>query len=89
MIMTNAMKAALDDAYNRGRQAGKMEAAHKAYLRGKEVGMKEQALEDFQDEKRRNEQLYAWAYEQGAMDALAKHGIIEIDDIEGESEENG
>ena len=66
MFMTQAMKEAIDKAYERG------------YARGRA----EKAVEAFEDEKRRNEQLYAWAYEQGAMDALAKHGMIEIDDLE-------
>lgn len=68
--MTQAMKEAIDKAYERG------------YARGRA----EKALEAFEDEKRRNEQLYAWAYEQGAMDALAKQGIIDIDEIAKELE---
>ena len=67
MFMTQAMKEAIDKAYERG------------YARGRA----EKAIEAFEDEKRRNEQLYTWAYEQGAMDALAKQGIIEIDDLKG------
>ena len=65
MFMTQAMKEAIDKAYERG------------YARGRA----EKAIEAFEDEKRRNEQLYSWAYEQGARDALAKQGIIELDDI--------
>lgn len=66
MFMTNAMKEAIDKAYNRG------------YA----TGYAEKAIEAFEDEKRRNEQLYKWAYEQGAMDALAKAGVMELDDLE-------
>lgn len=66
MFMTNAMKEAIDKAYERGYATGRAE----------------HALEAFEDEKRRNEQLYKWAYEQGAYDALAKAEIIEIEDME-------
>lgn len=50
--------------------------------RGYATGRAEHAIEAFEDEKRRNEQLYKWAYEQGAMDALAKAGVMELDDLE-------
>lgn len=66
MFMTNAMKEAIDKAYERGYATGRAE----------------HALEAFEDEKRRNEQLYKWAYEQGAYDALAKAEIVEIEDME-------
>ena len=66
MFMTNAMKEAIDKAYERGYATGRAE----------------HALEAFEDEKRRNEQLYKWAYAQGAYDALAKAGIVEIEDLE-------
>ena len=65
MFMTTAMKEAIDKAYERG------------YARGRA----EKTIEAFEDEKRRNEQLYSWAYEQGAQDALAKQGIIDLDGI--------
>ena len=65
MIMTKAMKEALDEAYEKGYAAGRADMQ----------------VEAFNDEKRRNEQLYTWAYEQGAMDALAKHGVIDVDDV--------
>lgn len=73
MIMTKAMKEAIDNAYARGYAAGQAD----------------KAVEAFNDEARRNEQLYTWAYNQGAMDAMAKHGIIEIDDLVKELEEAG
>ena len=71
MIMTKTMKEAIDNAYARGYAAGQAD----------------KAIEAFHDEARRNEQLYSWAYNQGAQDALAKQGIIEIDDIIKELEE--
>ena len=46
MFMTNAMKEAIDKAYERGYATGRAE----------------HALEAFEDEKRRNEQLYKWAF---------------------------
>ena len=73
MFMTKTMKEAINEAYERGRKAG----------------IAEKSVEAFEDEKRRNEQLYAWAYNQGAQDALAKQGIIDLDEIKEACKELG
>ena len=59
------MKQALDDAYQRG----------------KEAGMAEKAFEMAEDEKRRLEYVYRWGYELGAEDAAAKLGVVDIDEV--------
>lgn len=90
MLMTKAMKKAIDEAYERGYELGYSEQAHDAYCKGYEAGKKEQLVEFYEDEKRRLGQVYEWAYQLGSEDALAKHGIVEIENIEEETkgEEN-
>ena len=65
MLMTKAMKEALAEAYEKGRQAG----------------IAERAVEAFEDDKRRLTDVYRWGYQLGAEDAAAKLGVIEIDDL--------
>lgn len=81
MLMTKAMKKAISEAYERGYELGYAEKAHEAYCKGYEAGKNEKLVEFYEDEKRRLGQVYAWAYQLGSEDALAKHGIVEIADI--------
>lgn len=84
MIMTKAMKEAIDSAYERGYELGYSEKARDSYRRGYEAGKSDKLNEFYEDEKRRLGQIYTWAYQLGSEDALAKHGIIDIDGIEKE-----
>lgn len=84
MLMTKAMKKAIDDAYERGYELGYSENASDSYCKGYEAGRKDKLVEFYEDEKRRLGQIYTWAYQLGAEDALAKHGIIDIENIEEE-----
>ena len=80
-FLTNKMEEDLtqmsyEEGYEDGYKAAQLSIAEKALEKA------DRALEGLEDADRRLEQVYRWAYEQGALDALAKHGIIEIDDIE-------
>lgn len=80
-FLTNKMKDDLiqmsyEEGYEDGYKAAQLSIAEKALERA------DKALEGLEDEDRRLEQVYKWAYEQGALDALAHQGIIDIDDID-------
>ena len=64
-----------EDGYEDGHKAAQLSIAEKVLERA------DKALERLEDENRRLEQVYKWAYEQGALDALAYQGIVEIDDV--------
>lgn len=82
-------------SYEEGYEDGSKEGYKKGYDEGykaayttaqlsiaeKVLEKADKALEGLEDENRRLEQVYKWAYEQGALDALAHQGIVDIDDI--------
>ena len=81
MLMTKTIKKAIDEAYERGYELGYSENTKDSYCKGYEADKNDNLVEFYEDEKRRLEQVYTWAYQLGAEDDLAKHGIIEIDDL--------
>ena len=64
-----------DEGYKDAYTAAQLSIAERVLERA------DKALEGLEDENRRLEQVYKWAYEQGALDALAHQGIVDIDDI--------
>lgn len=80
-----------ETGYNNGYEDGYKEAYNAAQLSIAEQVLERanKALEGLEDENRRLEQVYTWAYDQGATDALAKQGIIDIDGIVKELEKDG
>lgn len=88
-FMTNKMEEDLtnmaysegyEQGYRRGYNAAELAIAVEALERANK------ALEGLEDENRRLEQVFKWAYELGSEDALARHGIVETDEIEEELE---
>ena len=71
-----------NDGYEDGYKAAKFAIATEALERANK------ALEGLEDEDRRLEQVFKWAYNMGAQDMMAKHGIIEIYDIAEDFDDN-
>lgn len=97
---TSQMEQLNKMSYEEGYEDGSKEGYKKGYDEGykaayttaqlsiaeKVLEKADKALEGLEDEDRRLEQVYKWAYEQGAIDALAHQGIVDIDDIAKELE---
>lgn len=97
---TSQMEQLNKMSYEEGYEDGSKEGYKKGYDEGykaayttaqlsiaeKVLEKADKALEGLEDEDRRLEQVYKWAYEQGAIDALAHQGIVDIDDITKELE---